>query len=69
MRSAISTRNIGFTLTWKSSEHNCSGLLKQASEVYARFRQIGFTFVAMDLAGYRRGSLNEGQALIQIAIQ
>jgi hypothetical protein len=34
-----------------------------------RFRQIGFTFVAMDLAGYRRGSLNEGQALIQIAVQ
>jgi pyridinium-3,5-biscarboxylic acid mononucleotide sulfurtransferase len=44
-------------------------LLKRASEVYARFRQIGFTFVAMDLAGYRRGSLNEGQALIQIAVQ
>lgn len=42
-------------------------LLNRAAEVHARLREIGFTFVAMDLAGYRRGSLNEGQALIQIS--
>ncbi len=29
-------------------------------EVYERFREIGFTFTALDLLGYRTGSLNEG---------
>jgi uncharacterized protein len=41
-------------------------LLQHAGEVLARLREIGFKFVAMDLAGYRRGSLNEGLDLIQI---
>jgi pyridinium-3,5-biscarboxylic acid mononucleotide sulfurtransferase len=40
-------------------------LLKLAGEVNTRFSNLGFTFVAMDLAGYRRGSLNEGLALDQ----
>ncbi len=36
-------------------------LLDLAEEVSDRIRrQAGFTFVAMDLAGYRRGSMNEG---------
>jgi uncharacterized protein len=42
-------------------------LLERAAGVHARLREAGFTFVAMDLAGYRRGSLNEGQPLIQIS--
>jgi PP-loop superfamily ATP-utilizing enzyme len=36
-----------------------------------RFRQLGFTYVTMDLAGYRRGSLNEPAAaagLIPLAV-
>ncbi len=28
-------------------------------EVYSRFRQIGFSYVALDLLGYRTGSMNE----------
>lgn len=39
-------------------------LLDHAPAVVAEFRQIGFTFVAMDLAGYRRGSMNEGVATL-----
>jgi pyridinium-3,5-biscarboxylic acid mononucleotide sulfurtransferase len=42
-------------------------LINRAGEVNAQLREIGFKFVAMDLAGYRRGSLNEGEDLIQIA--
>jgi uncharacterized protein len=41
------------------AEAEMSRLLAQASVVVARFRQLGFTYIAMDLAGYRRGSLNE----------
>jgi uncharacterized protein len=37
-----------------------SRLLELAPDVVARFRrEAGFTYVAMDLAGYRRGSMNE----------
>lgn len=35
-------------------------LLDHADWIVEKYRQIGFTFVAMDLAGYRRGSMNQG---------
>jgi uncharacterized protein len=35
------------------------GLLEVAAEVTHRFKQAGFKYVAMDLLGYRRGSMNE----------
>lgn len=35
-------------------------LLEHAAEVVEKFRATGFSFVTMDLAGYRRGSLNQG---------
>lgn len=35
-------------------------LLEHADRVVKRFREIGFAFVAMDMEGYRRGSLNRG---------
>jgi pyridinium-3,5-biscarboxylic acid mononucleotide sulfurtransferase len=41
-------------------------LMDRAGEINARLRDIGFTYIAMDLAGYRRGSMNEGHALIKI---
>jgi uncharacterized protein len=38
-------------------------LLDMADEVTAQIKQrAGFTYVAMDLLGYRRGSMNEGHA-------
>jgi uncharacterized protein len=38
-------------------------LLDMAEEVTAQIKQrAGFTYVAMDLLGYRRGSMNEGHA-------
>lgn len=35
-------------------------LLEHAAGLVEQFRRIGFTFVTMDLAGYRRGSMNQG---------
>lgn len=36
-------------------------LLEQAETVCERLKRLGFTFVAMDLSGYRQGSLNTGK--------
>jgi uncharacterized protein len=38
-------------------------VLDQASKIYTRFHQLGYTYVTLDLAGYRRGSLNEAHNL------
>ncbi len=35
-------------------------LLEVAPQVNSRLKELGFQYVAMDLTGYRRGSLNEG---------
>ena len=35
-------------------------LLDEASQVNTHLKRLGFKYVAMDLTGYRRGSLNEG---------
>jgi len=34
-------------------------LLEKRSEIYAQFKNTGFSYTAVDLAGYRTGSLNE----------
>lgn len=40
-------------------------LLEVAEEITQRFRAVGFKYVAMDLLGYRRGSMNEpGQVVL-----
>jgi uncharacterized protein len=31
--------------------------------ILAKFKDAGFTYVALDLQGYRTGSMNEGAAL------
>ncbi len=36
-----------------------AALLEQRTELVAYFKTLGFLYVALDLAGYRRGSLNE----------
>jgi uncharacterized protein len=35
--------------------------------IYARFREIGFSYTALDLLGYRTGSMNETPALRELA--
>ncbi|OGO37691.1 MAG: TIGR00268 family protein [Chloroflexi bacterium RBG_16_57_11] len=41
------------------AEDEMGDLLKHAQSIVERFRQLGFKYIALDLAGYRRGSLNE----------
>jgi uncharacterized protein len=36
---------------------------KMRTELLAVFKAAGFTYVALDLQGYRTGSMNEGAAL------
>jgi uncharacterized protein len=40
-------------------------ILEQATRIDARFKQLGYTYVTLDLAGYRRGRLNEATKLVQ----
>lgn len=35
-------------------------LTQEREKIYAAFRQLGFVYIAMDLLGYRTGSMNEG---------
>ena len=39
-----------------------TGLAARAGEIVAAFKRFGFTYVALDLQGYRTGSLNENLA-------
>jgi uncharacterized protein len=39
--------------------------LDHAAEIVETFRSLGFKYVTLDLAGYRRGSLNEGMVKIE----
>ena len=32
---------------------------KTRDDVYMRFKEIGFTYVTLDIKGYRTGSMNE----------
>jgi len=41
------------------AEEEMGRLVSLAAMVYQKLHELGFTFVTMDLAGYRRGSLNE----------
>lgn len=40
-------------------------IISHAQKIYEAFKDIGFMYTAVDLAGYRRGSMNE--ALIQVS--
>jgi pyridinium-3,5-biscarboxylic acid mononucleotide sulfurtransferase len=41
------------------AEDEMGTLLDHAQPIVERFHQLGFKYITMDLAGYRRGSLNE----------
>lgn len=36
-------------------------ILKNANDISKKFKSLGFTFITLDIEGYRTGSLNEGQ--------
>ena len=56
-------------LAWRCRALKWRILLDIAEEVTAQIKQrAGFTYVAMDLLGYRRGSMNEGHAAGVVSI-
>jgi len=57
-------RNHGAIARIEVAEEEMGRLVSLAAEVYRELHKLGFTYVTMDLAGYRRGSLNENVQVI-----
>jgi pyridinium-3,5-biscarboxylic acid mononucleotide sulfurtransferase len=55
----VRVRHFGDTARLEVAPQIISGLFHAREEILARFREIGFTYVVVDLAGYRSGSMNE----------
>lgn len=53
-------RHHGDTARIEAPPEQMPDLLRVAPQVVEKFRSLGFTYVTLDLGGYRRGSLNEG---------
>jgi PP-loop superfamily ATP-utilizing enzyme len=34
-----------------------------------RFKELGYTYVTMDLAGFRSGSMNEATQLVSLSVE
>ncbi|EAX47843.1 ExsB family protein [Thermosinus carboxydivorans Nor1] len=52
-------RHHGDTARIEVPKEDMALFVARASEITMRLRQLGFTYVALDLAGYRTGSMNE----------
>ncbi|SDF08318.1 ATP-dependent sacrificial sulfur transferase LarE [Sporolituus thermophilus] len=52
-------RHHGDTARIEVPKEDMGMLVARAAEVTTRLKQLGFTYVALDLAGYRTGSMNE----------
>jgi pyridinium-3,5-biscarboxylic acid mononucleotide sulfurtransferase len=57
-------RHHGDTARIETASEEMAVVVAQASELVAALRAAGYTSVTLDLAGYRRGSLNEGVVAI-----
>ena len=56
----LRVRHHGSVARLEVAEEDMEKLMSLRAQVYAFFKQLGFNYVALDLAGYRSGSLNEG---------
>jgi len=61
----VRVRHHGDSARIETDEEGFAILLKRATRegLYGQFKQIGFTYVALDLLGYRTGSMNETLSL------
>jgi uncharacterized protein len=57
-------RHFGDTAKIETAPEEMPAVVVQAAELVAAFRAIGYKSVTLDLAGYRRGSLNDGVVAI-----
>lgn len=53
-------RHFGDTAKLETAPDEMPAVVAQAAELVTAFRAIGYKSVTLDLAGYRRGSLNDG---------
>ena len=58
-------RHLGDTAKIETAPDEMAAVVAQAPAIVAALRAIGYASVTLDLAGYRRGSLNEGVAGIK----
>jgi uncharacterized protein len=59
-------RHHGDTARIETAPSEMPAVVAQAAEITAALRALGYKIVTLDLAGYRRGSLNEGVASIAV---
>ena len=57
-------RHFGDTAKLETAPEEMAAAVAQSAELVAAFRAIGYRSVTLDLAGYRRGSMNEGVVAI-----
>jgi len=55
----VRVRHFGVTARLEVAPQALGALVAQRDDLLAFFQQIGFTYVEIDLAGYRSGSMNE----------
>jgi pyridinium-3,5-biscarboxylic acid mononucleotide sulfurtransferase len=55
----VRVRHFGDTARLEVAPQAMPGLIEAREEVLAFFKQNGFTYIVIDLAGYRTGSMNE----------
>ena len=55
----VRVRHYGSTARLEVAEAAIPALAAARGEILTRFRELGFTYVVIDLAGYRSGSMNE----------
>lgn len=56
----VRVRHFGQTARLEVGPQAIADLAARREEVLAHFQSLGFTYVVVDLAGYRSGSMNEG---------
>jgi pyridinium-3,5-biscarboxylic acid mononucleotide sulfurtransferase len=57
--SQVRVRHHGDTARIEVTKNNLDTILKEQKEIVHRLKQYGFTYVTLDLEGYRMGSMNE----------
>jgi len=55
----LRVRNHGKIVRIETSPESFQTLLKNSKKIIREFKKLGFTYITLDLEGYRTGSLNE----------
>ena len=61
--SHVRVRHHGYVARIEISKNDLGTVLKKQEEIVNKLKQYGFTYVTLDLEGYRTGSMNESKAV------